>query len=93
MDQITFNELPQAIMDLNRKVDLLLSEITGRTLQKDSDKLMNVEELRSYLPGNPARQTVYDWIFKRKIPYEKYGKRVYFRKSDINNWQANARQI
>jgi hypothetical protein len=85
----TFNDLPQLVSDLIQKVDLLLED--HDTQIKDEDYLMSVEDLRAYLPENPARQTVYGWINGRRIPYEKHGKRLYFRKSKIDWWLANGR--
>jgi excisionase family DNA binding protein len=52
-----------------------------------------MEELREYLPENPARQTVYGWVNERKIPFKKFGKRLYFRASEIDKWIANGRQV
>jgi Prophage CP4-57 regulatory protein (AlpA). len=92
MKTLTFDELPGAIMEMNNKLDVLLAEYSSKP-REDQDRLMTIEELRIYIPEQPARQTVYDWIFKRKIPNEKFGKRVYFRKSEIDTWLANGRQM
>jgi hypothetical protein len=92
MKTITFDELPNAVMELDRKMDVLLAEFSSKP-QELNDYLMTIEELRIYIPEQPARQTVYDWIFKRKIPYEKFGKRLYFRKSVIDVWLGNGRQM
>ena len=92
MKTLTFDELPGAIMELDRKLDVLLAEYSNKP-QTDQDFLMTIKELRLYLPDQPAQQTVYDWIFKRKIPTEKHGKYCYFRKSTIDNWLANGRQM
>ncbi len=92
MKTLTFEEIPIAIMELDRKLDVLLAEYTSKP-REDQDCLMTIEELQLYIPEQPARQTVYDWIFKRKIPVEKFGKRVYFRKSTIDIWLANGRQM
>ncbi|PKP11991.1 MAG: hypothetical protein CVU09_00385 [Bacteroidetes bacterium HGW-Bacteroidetes-4] len=61
--------------------------------QDDKDYLMSLEELQRFLPENPARQTVYQWISNRMIPYEKHGSRLYFRKSKIKEWLHNGRQM
>ena len=89
---ISFNDLPNAVMDLSRKMDILLSRATEQQID-DEDKLFSIEELIDYLPEHPARQTVYGWVNSRLIEFEKYGKRLYFRKSTINFWLANGRQI
>jgi len=92
MDTISFNELPQAVMELNRKMDVLLAEHSSKP-QEGKDYLMTLQDLRIYLPEQPARQTIYQWTFERKIPFEKHGKFLYFRRSSIDEWLANGRQI
>lgn len=92
MKKLSFEELPDAVMELNRKLDILLAEYSTKPA-KDGDYLMPMEDFLIYLPEQPAKQTVYDWIFKRKVPFEKYGRRIYFRKSQIDNWLASGRQI
>jgi len=91
-DTITFNEIPEAITELNRKMDVLLAEFSSKPAE-DTDYLMTIKDFRIYLPDQPARQTVYDWIFKRKVPFEKHGKFLYFRKSSIDKWLLNGRQM
>ncbi len=90
--QITFNEIPQVLMDLSRKVDIILNKVDEPQSQVE-DKLFTIEELQNYLPEKPARQTVYGWVNLRLVPFEKYSKRLYFRKSDIDSWIANGRRI
>jgi len=91
-DKVTFDNLPQAVEQLREKIDLLLSQSAQTQSHDDPHKLMTVEELRSFLPEQPARQTVYGWVNDRLIPYEKHGKRLYFRKSAIVRWLDNGRQ-
>ncbi|MCK4921844.1 MAG: helix-turn-helix domain-containing protein [Bacteroidales bacterium] len=87
----SFDDLPEIVVEISKKLDLLLSDRI--TQVKDEDNLMTMEDLRDYLPENPARQTVYAWVNDRKVPYEKYGRRLYFRKSDIDKWLSNGRQV
>ena len=58
----------------------------------EKNYLMTMEDLRDYLPENPARQTVYAWVNDRKIPYEKHGRRLYFKRSVIDTWLAKGRR-
>jgi hypothetical protein len=53
---------------------------------------MEVDALINYLPEHPAKQTIYQWVWLRSIPFEKHGKKLYFRKSTIDRWVANGRQ-
>lgn len=90
-EPVNFDSLPLMVAELNKKLDLLIADRVCNA--KNEDILMSLEDLRDYLPENPARQTVYMWVNYRKIPYEKYGKRLYFRKSDIDNWLTKGRQV
>ncbi len=90
MEAFTFETLPRAVSELNRKMDLILSQ-TQNQKQENQDRLFTIEQFIEYLPEHPARQTVYGWVNDRRAPYEKYGKRLYFRKSSIDTWLANGR--
>jgi excisionase family DNA binding protein len=87
----TFDSLPGMVAEINKKIDLLIADKVSKV--KDEDYLMTMEDLRDFLPENPARQTVYMWVNERKVPFEKYGRRLYFRKSTIDKWIANGRQV
>jgi hypothetical protein len=87
--EITFETLPSAVSELNRKVDLLLSQSKEKP---EPDILFTIEQIIDYLPEHPARQTIYGWINDRKVPFEKHGKRLYFRKLQIDFWLSNGRQ-
>jgi len=89
-EKITFENLPEAVSELHRKVDLLLSQ--SQNNQPDQDKLLTLTELIEFLPDRPAKQTVYGWVNDRLIPFEKHGKKLYFRKSVIDLWLSNGRQ-
>jgi hypothetical protein len=92
METITFETLPKAISDLHRKIDMMLAQSRPNAEIKEQDKLFTIELLIDYLPEHPARQTVYGWVNLRQIPFEKYGKRLYFRKSRIDIWLSNGRR-
>lgn len=92
MQTITYNDLPGAVMELNRKVDLILSR-TSEPQPETKDQLFTIEQFCDYLPEKPARQTAYGWVNDRKAPFQKHGRRLYFRKSDIDKWLSNGRQM
>ena len=86
----TFETLPAAVAEIDKKLDklLALSEV-----KPDRDFLMTIEQLMDYLPERPARQTIYGKVNDRLIPFEKHGKRLYFRRSTIDTWLSNGRQM
>lgn len=93
MEAITFESLPKAVSELNRKLDLILAQTQPGQNVQEQDKLFTIEKFLEYLPEKPARQTVYGWVNDRSVPYEKHGKRLYFRKSSIDLWLENARKV
>jgi len=55
--------------------------------------LLTIEELREYLPDKPTKSTVYRWTCENKIPYKKFGKKLFFDQSEIDTWNAEDRPI
>jgi len=86
----TFETLPMRVEEIDKKLDRLLAQAE---VKPDKDFLMTIEQLVDYLPEHPANQTVYGWVNDRKVPHEKHGKRLYFRKSTIDTWLSNGRQM
>lgn len=87
-NEITFNELPVAVAVLIDKItslELMIEEsLSGNKM--DDAQWMNVDELCEYLPGKPAKQTVYGWVCSKFIPYHKKGKKLQFLKAEIDEW-------
>ena len=92
MSKPTFDELPEKVAKLNEKLDKILELLTNPP-EPEFPELLTVKQLVAYLPENPARQTIYGWVNARKIPYEKHGKRLYFRKFIIDEWLNKGRQM
>ena len=92
METLTFEKIPEAISAIDRKLDAILA-FQKNSEEPDMDRLMTIAQLAKYLPEKPARQTVYGWTNARKVPYEKHGKNLYFRKSEIDKWLRNGRQM
>lgn len=92
---ISFNDMPKALAYLIGKVDKLETLLSVQTTAKvePSDRWFNLQELCEYLPDRPARQTVYGWIAQRAIPYHKTGKKLQFRKSEIDEWIQGSRRL
>ena len=85
--EISFNDMPRALAYLIGKVERLESLLSATKSElPESDKWFNLQELCSYLPDKPARQTVYGWIGQKLIPYHKKGKKLQFLKSEIDAW-------
>jgi excisionase family DNA binding protein len=48
------------------------------------DELLTPPEAAAYL--KVAVQTIYDWVYDGKIPVERAGRSLRFRRSDLDTW-------
>lgn len=86
---ISFNDLPQAVSYLIQKVERLeslLENQSEQTISENPNQRMNLKELQAYLPDHPAAPTVYGWVRSNLIPFYKKGKKLSFKKSEIDTW-------
>lgn len=52
---------------------------------------MDLTELSNYLPTRPPLSTLYIWSCKGLIPHSKLGRRLVFKKSEIDEWLESKR--
>lgn len=56
----------------------------------NGNELMNVQQVAEYL--SLTVQTIYGFVHKMKIPNFKRGKRLYFKRSEIDDWIGQSRR-
>ena len=83
--QITPYELEALIQESLKKV---LSEQPADV----QPEWFDLNGLCAYLPDRPAKQTVYGWVSRQEIPFIKKGKRLIFRRDDIDEWLISGRK-
>lgn len=76
---------------LNSAIEDAVSRTLAATKTPEPEYL-TIDQLRDYLPQNPAKQTVYQWVHFKQIPYHKRGKSVLFKRSEINMWISQTRR-
>jgi excisionase family DNA binding protein len=90
MDALTnlVNALRQFLQEIadNSKSQNELQKPTP--VQTPKDPYFTVQELSDYLPGNPPVATIYAWSSKGQIPKTPLGRRIVFKKSQIDSWIA-----
>ena len=93
------NKVETLQQDVNnlRKKELKEAAATGRELRKkerasESPRWMNIDELCAYHPSHPKKQTVYEWVSKKTIPYHKMTKGLMFLQSEIDEWLKRGAQ-
>ena len=93
MQEISFNEMPQALAYLINKVEIIEILLNTKQLQaQEGVQWLNLNDLCKYHPDHPAKPTVYAWIGQRSIPYHKKGKKLMFLKSEIDAWLKEGRR-
>lgn len=79
----SFNDLPMAVFNIDRKLEILLNNKT----QVPVDPIwFDLDEFRMYHPNKPSRATVYRWVSQRMVCFHKKGKALMFLKSEIDIW-------
>jgi hypothetical protein len=87
MEPITFEQLPAAVASIRKDIAFIKELLQGKEGDKpESDQWFSLIDLREYLPGRPAKATIYAWVHNRTIPHKKFGKRLAFLKSEIDVW-------
>ena len=83
--------LPKNFQILSKKIDRLLEISEEPKPEPESDKWLNMQELREYHPAKPTEGTVRTWIRERKVTYYKGTKENCFLKSEIDAWIREGR--
>jgi hypothetical protein len=68
-----------------------------KPIETETDPLLTLEQCQEFIEQKtgrkPAKQTIYSHVCQRTMPYKKFGKYLYFRRSTIESWLSNARQM
>ena len=92
METLTFNELPQAVIQLYNKmnnIEALLLEKSNET-PTEQDQFLTIQEAGAFL--NLSVPTLYGFTQRSEIPVCKRGKRLYFSKQNLTDWIKQGRK-
>ena len=87
MDNITFEQLPQAVSMLIEKVGQLadkVEKVLGNTGQKQERRLLTLDDVATLL--DKSSSTIYAMTSDKRIPYHKRGNNLYFFENEIIAW-------
>ncbi|MGQ0826968.1 MAG: helix-turn-helix domain-containing protein [Bacteroidota bacterium] len=79
----TPDELVNLIISSVKKV-INSQEINNHPLPDIPSEILSVDEAADFL--NLARQTLYGFTSRREIPFMKKGKKLYFKRSELESW-------
>lgn len=89
MTAISFNDLPEAVTELTRKVDELYKVINKVQPQETADQFLTVEQTAEFLTLSVP--TIYSKVSRRELPFMKRGKRLYFARKDLEAYLQGGR--
>ena len=84
MDKIIVTSHNELQMLIQISITKAFSEYEKSNSQHEHDKLLSIQEAMIFL--NLAKQTLYGFTSKNDIPFIKRGKKLYFKKSDLETW-------
>jgi excisionase family DNA binding protein len=91
METLTFDQLPQAVTQLLEKVNHIESLLTENGIHSpETDNLFTITQAATFL--NLAVPTLYSKVSRKEIPVNKRGKRLYFYKSELEDWIRQGRK-
>lgn len=91
--QLSFDQLPEAVGTLLQKFDRLeslLQSFTEAGQNQQADKLLSIDEAATFL--NIKKATIYSKVSRRELPYMKQGKRLYFSKVELLDYLKSGRK-
>ena len=94
-ENLSYNEVPQALAYLIQKVERLENLLEHPASADKAEKpatWMTMKEFREFHPEHPAPTTVYGWVRNGLIPHYKKGKKLFFKRSEIEAWLNDGRQ-
>ncbi|GLB49841.1 DNA-binding protein [Neptunitalea sp. Y10] len=86
---LSFDQLPKAVTMLTKEVSELKSLLLAKKAQtepKQTETWFDLNDLVKYDPEKRTKPTWYSKISRNEVPYYKRGKKVYFLKSEIDEW-------
>lgn len=89
MEHLTFEQLPNAICLLHDKIDRLELLLTAQSTMPKRDAIFNVKEAADFL--HLSVSSLYGKTCRREVPFNKKGKRLYFYKSELEEWIRQGR--
>tara|TARA_R110001632_G_C11350398_1_gene418346 strand:- start:2563 stop:2904 length:342 start_codon:yes stop_codon:yes gene_type:complete len=92
MQNLTFDQLPQAVVMLTKEVSelkRLLIEKQEQTSPEQPEELLTVQEAAKFL--NLAVATIYSKVSREELPFMKRGNRLYFSSIELMEYLKQGR--
>ena len=90
MENLTFEQLPHAVSLLHEKMSHIERLLTEQHPKQEAEAILNVSQAAAFLHLSVA--TLYTKVSCREVPFSKRGKRLYFRRSELEEWVRQGRK-
>lgn len=87
---VTFDSLPEAVSKIIDRLDSLEQLLSEKTTPQAPEEFWDINEAGQFLRLTPA--TIYGLVSRREIPHSKKGNRLYFKKSELQQWMQEGRR-
>jgi excisionase family DNA binding protein len=93
MSDLVIGDIPVLFENMTKEIAFLKQELAAIKKAEIIEQPVDIKQAAEFL--HVAKQTVYQWVCKRKIPFHKQGGVLLFYKSEINKWirQGNLNPI
>ncbi|QHT71185.1 helix-turn-helix domain-containing protein [Rhodocytophaga rosea] len=94
MENVLFTQLsiPEIRLIFRQELENFYTSKKPDLSQLNSDQWFDLTELCEYLPDKPVKATVYGWVHSSVIPFHKRAKKLFFLKSEIDQWLKSGRR-
>ena len=95
MSNYTFNDLPDVVatlVDEIRGLKALVESGQKNAKADNANPWMTLKEFQQFHPEHPAAPTIYGWVRGGLVPYYKKGKKLIFKRQEIEDWLNAGRQ-
>jgi len=83
-------EIPEFEKIIENCLRRVLEEKPDLLVKEPEKEILSVDEAADFL--GISKQTIYQHVHKRKIPHSKRGRRLFFRRSELNDWIDKGRK-
>ena len=82
---LTFEQLPEAVTNLTREVSALRQLLISKEQHTEQqEQFLTIQQAAEFLCLTVP--TIYSKVSRRKLPFMKQGKRLYFSKSELSEY-------
>jgi hypothetical protein len=90
MENITFNNLPNAVQTILEQVQVLSNKIDKIPLkapEPDENRYVNIDEIRQTIFPLWKKQTIYNKVCLGELPHSRIGSRLLFHLKECREWR------